>query len=197
VARDELTGLWHQLFELHFPRYLAGELSMQEQRRARMRGVMGHRAAPPSDEALDEAFAVYLDAYEHNCTCFPDVLPALSLLSRHRLGVITNGDRGQQTRKLEHAGLAHFFSVVLTSEECGAAKPDSRIFHEACRRAGGSVGGSVHIGDNWSADVGGSRAAGLRPIWLRRDQARREDVGDVPVIETLHDLPPVLSSLRQ
>jgi putative hydrolase of the HAD superfamily len=187
MSRERLAGAWQESLDRHFARYLAGELSMQAQRRARMRAILGRDpAATLDDETLDEAFAVYLAGYERGWTCFAEVPDVLQQLSHLRLGVISNGDREQQNRKLEHTGLARFFDIVLTSSEIGVAKPDPRIFREACRRAGVSEVDAVYVGNDWSVDVVGSLAAGLQPIWLRRDGGAPRDLP--PQVLVVQDL---------
>jgi putative hydrolase of the HAD superfamily len=157
---------------------------MQEQRRARMRTIFRQDSALPIDEeTLDEAFSAYLGGYERGCTCFAEVPDALQQLSHLRLGVISNGEKDQR-RKHEHTGIARFFGVVITSSELGIAKPDPRIFREACCRARISEADAVYVDDDWSVDVVGSLAAGLQPIWLRRDAGAP------------HELPPRVRVVR-
>jgi putative hydrolase of the HAD superfamily len=198
MSRDELTDAWQQLLDRHFARYLAGDLSMQAQRRARMRGLFDKgQTASLSDGEADEMFSAYLAGYEHGWTCFADAIETLSHLTHWRLGVITNGERDQQVKKLERTGLASFFSLVLTSGEYGVAKPDARIFLEACARAGVAAADSVYVGDNWTADVMGSLGAGLQPIWLRRAEVDREIPPDVRVASSLTGLVALLVPARQ
>lgn len=193
-SRGRLTGVWLQLIESYFPRYLSGEMTMQEQRRARVRAIFAADVAMCNDEDADAAYAAFLDSYEAGWTCYSDVLPILGHLASTPLGVITNGNNEQQRKKLERTGLAKFFSVVVTSDEFGAAKPDPRIFAEACRRGGVDACKAVFIGDNWDADIEGSLAAGLRPFWIQRGPARaRPPRPDFAVLATLYDLPRLLA----
>ena len=193
-TRGELSEVWMRLIDHYFPRYLSGELSMQEQRRARIREILDADSAPVSDDDADAAHGTYLEGYERGWCCFADVVPTLARLSPIPLGVITNGNNQQQRRKLERTGLAPLFTTVVTSDELGIAKPDPRIFAEACRRAGVEPRNAVFIGDNWNADVEGSLAAGLRPIWLRRSPKTTPRArADVATIETLVDLPGLLT----
>ena len=54
LGRDALGHQWQQSLERHFPRFLAGEISMDEQRRARMRDLFGSvTTAERCDEATD------------------------------------------------------------------------------------------------------------------------------------------------
>jgi len=59
------------------------------------------------------------------------------------------------------------FSVVLTSAEVGAAKPDPALLIAACRRLGISPTHVVHVGDSEREDGGMCAATGAR--WLRAD----------------------------
>lgn len=56
--------------------------------------------------------------------------------------------------------------TVVDSGVVGAVKPDPRIFEIACERLGVAPERAVHVGDALSADVGGARAAGVRPVHL-------------------------------
>lgn len=93
------------------------------------------------------------------------------------LGVITNGTPDWQRGKLVHAGLDDVFDVadpgevasgddpedaVVTSYEAGAHKPDSAPFELARERLPAEE--YVMIGDDYEADVQGSRAAGFVPV---------------------------------
>ena len=70
LGRDALGHQWQQSLERHFPRFLAGEISTDEQRRARMRDLFG---SVTTAARCDEAFAVYLDAYENAWAPYDDV----------------------------------------------------------------------------------------------------------------------------
>ena len=48
----------------------------------------------------------------------------------------------------------------------GVEKPDPRIFHLALERAGVAAAEAVYVGDLYSVDVVGARAAGLSAILM-------------------------------
>ncbi len=197
-SRADLTSEWMRLIDHYFPRYLSGEMSMQEQRRARIRQVFDAIDSPISDDDADAAHRVYIDGYEQGWRCYPDVVPTLGKLSHFSFGVITNGNNEQQRKKLERTGLARFFKTVITSDEFGVAKPNPRIFAEACRRGGVKPSKAIFVGDSWSADVEGSRSAGLYPIWIRRGGAAALPLThqpNVPTIQSLDELPGTIDAL--
>lgn len=82
-----------------------------------------------------------------------------------RTGVVSNAD-GRITSLLAQAGLAASFDVILDSHLEGVEKPDPEIFRRALARLGVGAAQTVFVGDIWSIDVEGSRAAGLRPILM-------------------------------
>jgi FMN phosphatase YigB (HAD superfamily) len=61
---------------------------------------------------------------------------------------------------LDGAGLAGFFTAVVTSAEAGAPKPDPRPFLLALARVQVEPGRALHVGDS-DADRDGALAAGL------------------------------------
>ena len=65
------------------------------------------------------------------------------------------------------------------SEEAGVSKPDPRIFRIALERLGCAAGEAVMVGDSWSADIVGARAAGIRAIWFnpRHGAVPRREAG--------------------
>lgn len=82
-----------------------------------------------------------------------------------RTGVVSNSD-GRARMLLEQAGLAASFDVIVDSHFEGVEKPHPEIFRRALARLGVPAAAAAFVGDIWSIDVEGSRAAGLRPILL-------------------------------
>jgi putative hydrolase of the HAD superfamily len=108
----------------------------------------------------------------------------------HILGVITNGNREQQHKKLKAVGIADRLSLVLTSEEAGVAKPDSRIFHLASKQAGVDLARCYYVGDRLDADAQAAKKAGFTGIWLNRNgmQATENDVNTICELSRLETL---------
>jgi putative hydrolase of the HAD superfamily len=173
--RDRLTGSderllrrWEESTELHFDRYLRGEISYAGQRRWRIWDLFDVTPSEMPDAEADEAFAVYRDAYERNWELFPDVVDTLEALSSYRLGVITNGGSVHQRQKLEGIGVLDRFAAVVASEDEGVAKPAPGIFKVACQAVTAPPSACVHVGDRLDVDAIGACDAGLRGVWLDR-----------------------------
>lgn len=93
------------------------------------------------------------------------------------LGCVSNGRRAGQLAKIHAIGCDRWISDehVVTSEELGIAKPDSRIFQEACSRLGARPGESLFVGDSYDIDVTGARGVGMPVIWFDR---RHKEIPD-------------------
>jgi putative hydrolase of the HAD superfamily len=185
--REQFPAAWEEILNKHFNRFCRGEVSLWEQRRARMREVF---AAPEmNDQEADKRYHIFIRDYEALTCRFDDAEPCLQTLAGERLGIISNGAREQQIGKLQRAGLLHYFSVMVYSEDVGRGKPSSSIFLEACRQAGDASERCVHIGDDLEADVVPSRALGMKGVHLIR--SGKSPVGP-PVISTLRNLPALI-----
>jgi putative hydrolase of the HAD superfamily len=116
------------------------------------------------DGALAEpAFEVFF-AERQRVELYADVLPALQrLAARYPLMALSNGNAD-----IGRIGLGEYFVAGLSAREFGVAKPDPRIFHEACRRLGVDAENVLHVGDDLAMDVHGALAAGLQAAWVHR-----------------------------
>ena len=185
-APEAFLARWHVVLERHYDRYLAGELTLQGQRRERFREAVD---ASLTDEAADRLSDAYLADYLDVCQPYPDVASCLSELAAYPKGVISNGERSQQQYKLERAGIAGCFGPLILSAECGMAKPSRGIFELACREMGAAPSEAVYVGDRRDIDAEAAQSAGLRGVWL--DRAGMGGAG-IPQIRTLAELPALI-----
>ncbi len=181
IDADAFVVQWHDVIARHYVRYLAGEISFQEQRRGRIREFFGPQL---SDLEADDLFEVYLTYYEESWALFPDVVPALNSLADFKLGVITNGNPRQQRKKLQRFGIRDYFAVVITPEDAGVSKPHPQIFAHACECVGVCSADCLYVGDQLETDAQAARSAGLVSVWLNRDITTMS-VPDIDVIHTL------------
>jgi len=103
-------------------------------------------------------------------------------------GVVSNSN-GSVHALLHGAGLASELDFVIDSGLVGVEKPDPRIFRLGLERAGVAAHEAVYIGDLYSIDVLGSRAAGLsailldpRGFWGPRDCDTARDIGEATAL---------------
>ena len=114
ISADDLITRWKELLNIHFARYLACEISMQQQRRARVPDLFAASNINLSPETADRVFAAYESAYSASWTAYPDALPTLKALNGYVLAILSNGDLAQQTRKLEVCGRLRILSGSLS-----------------------------------------------------------------------------------
>jgi putative hydrolase of the HAD superfamily len=78
---------------------------------------------------------------------------------------------------------------VVTSVAVGSPKPARAAFDRGLALAGAAAGAAWHVGDDLDADIGGARAAGVRPVLVDRDGDGPAPPGGVPVVRALDELP--------
>ncbi|MGD6775011.1 HAD family hydrolase [Sutcliffiella horikoshii] len=181
----EFIDLWLNLSNKYYEKFLAKELSFQEQRRMRIRGLFRQHF---KNEQADSLFNNYLELYRRNWTGFEDVFPCLMQLKQQgqRLGIISNGDYNQQLEKIESIGIRNYFDCIFTSSELRVSKPNPAIFQEACEQMNVQVQNSYYIGDRLEIDAIGSKNAGMEGIWLNRKSKTKHP--EVKVIHSLFEL---------
>jgi putative hydrolase of the HAD superfamily len=124
-----------------------------------------------TDEAIVRGLTEWRRAYNPPVGLWnvrdPDAPAALSLVrgAGLRAAVISNSN-GSIHSILEALGLAAHLDFVLDSFLVGVEKPDPRIFRLALERAGLEPAQAVYVGDLYSIDVVGARAAGMGAVLL-------------------------------
>ncbi|QQK77388.1 HAD family hydrolase [Salicibibacter cibarius] len=184
TAKDFLIK-WGESSKAYFQKFLNNEMSFEDQRRMRIKDLFGENL---TDTQADQMFSIYLELYKKNWKVFDDVNPGLQDLKQkgYKLGIISNGNYTQQTEKLEKTGVDNYFSHIFTSSEIGVAKPDTKIFLEACYQANCEVDKCYYVGDRLKTDAVASISAGMKGIWLNRKNSISYQ--DLTVIHSLYDL---------
>ena len=170
IALDELERQHSQLLEHYHAKLLRGEITLDEVRFARFRDLSARYEGSIEPSDVHSLVRLYRETYLRSERL---VSGAAALLDRLRteglkIGLVTNNTVAEQMGKLERCGLASRFDVLAISEAEGVPKPDPRIFAAALQLLGCASDEAVMVGDSWSADIEGARAAGIRAIWLNR-----------------------------
>ena len=132
-------------------------------------------AAGDDAELAEEAFSVFLAARQQ-VQLYADVEPVLARWSqRYRLVAVSNGNAD-----VHRVGLGQYFSASVSAHQLGIAKPDPRIFLEACRVAQVLPAEVLHVGDDFHLDIRAARATGLRAAWITRPDLDHSGTPDVP-----------------
>lgn len=114
-----------------------------------------------------------------------------SLRRKYRLAIISNSD-GNIGDLFVRLGLADMFETITDSGRVGVQKPNPEIFHAALQSIGMSADKSLYIGDVYSIDYLGARAAGMHAVVF--DPYETYASNGVPRITRLEDLEQYLES---
>ena len=106
-----------------------------------------------------------------------------------RLAIASNFDRRLLAISHGHAPLRRCERCFISSE-VGHPKPDRRFFAAIESQLGLTPAQLLLVGDDWTNDILGARAAGWQAIWLERKAATTTE----PHIRNLFDLLPLLSA---
>ncbi|GAC1487999.1 MAG: HAD family hydrolase [Pseudarthrobacter sp.] len=154
----------------YYDRYLAGELTFNDQRLLRGRAALGHFGVELADgEESHRWLSAYSELQPAYVRAFEDVLPLLDLLDAAGIpyGAVSNNVHDYQRAKLDSAGLQRVGRLVGT-DTVGVAKPEPAIYLEGVRLLGTVPQETLYVGDNRLLDAEGSTAAGLVGVWLNR-----------------------------
>lgn len=170
-GEPDLETIWQQIEQKYFSEYVAGNLTLAEHRRQRMREFLQTANLHADSSDLDGLFAGYLEEYSNSWVAYSDALPALETLreSGYVLAVLTNGQQDQQERKLAKMGLSHFFSSVLAIGKVTHPKPDARAFLQMCASLKCKPEEVVYVGDDPHVDAIAATRTGLHGVWLNRE----------------------------
>ena len=112
---------------------------------------------------------------------------ALELLEhckgRYIIHLITNGFETTQHLKLAHAGIADYFSEVITSEKSNSMKPHPDIFDYALKASGAQCPECLMIGDALDIDVLGASNAGWDQVYYNPQSIQHDQQ---PTYEVKH-----------
>ena len=152
--------------------------------------VVRHAGRIPDFEADFEA---YFDAlFSHYASgaawrAYPEAHQALrSARGRGlRVGVVSNFD-SRLPSILRELGFESLVDTVVYSTDCGAAKPDRRIFRHALEALDATADTALHVGDSLDTDYHGALAAGMRAVHLHRGGGPVG--GNIPTVKYLGEL---------
>jgi len=156
---------WRGVFRKHWVRHERGEVSFQEQRRARVREFLGKNL---TDDEADRALLPYLKAYEASWQLLPGVREFLERSAHIPKVILTNGARQQQLRKVTAMGLLSHVVAVLTPEDSGYWKPHHGMFLAGARCVGASPSTCIMVGDDPVRDIAPARELGMACFEVKR-----------------------------
>lgn len=189
---------WITVYEKHnkslWERYGLGEITQEFLRADRFATPLRPRW-DDDEESLHE-FSMKLDtiylAHLARQTAMIDGAKELLGFLRARgynIGVLSNGFRDVQYRKLANTGLDTMVDLTVLSDDIGVNKPDVRLFVHAMERAGDRRPEShMMVGDNRATDMAGAIGAGWRAVLLDPSADGLSESGGMTIVPRLEML---------
>jgi 2-haloalkanoic acid dehalogenase type II len=126
----------------------------------------------------------------------PEALEALEIIQgQWRIALLSNADDGFLNPVLGRLGFP--FAAVLSSEGARCYKPRPALFQEMVRHLGIAPEEAVYVGDRQYEDVQGAVLAGLRAVWINRNNTALDPKLPRPdhQVKSLLEIPRVLGPL--
>lgn len=117
------------------------------------------------------------------------------LKKKYKLGVITNGNKHGQFKKVEFSGLIDYFDCVVVSGDYDVHKPDKLLFDKSIEQLQIEPNEAIYVGDTFSNDIYGAINAGLIPVWIWPSSTRYCDYS-VHRIFKLSELPDLVEQIN-
>ncbi len=196
ITLSEFQEIWKEEHDKYVEQYLKKDVTFQEQRILRLKGVFSRFGENISSAEAKEYFNYYLTAYENNWSLFSDV--CLDLLNKYLLGIISDGDSGQQRQKLKDKSIIDYFDTVVISGDLGISKPDKRIFKKCLNDLDINSYEALYIGDNYKKDFIGAINSGLYAGLIDRNTDKKiEYVENGFIINSLEVIPEIIKEINK
>ncbi|TWT16067.1 HAD family hydrolase [Planomicrobium sp. CPCC 101079] len=152
-----------------------------------------------NDPALGDQLAAYFtEARKSSPFVYEETYRVLDRLKPdYQLLLLTNGSPQLQKTKLEITPeIAPYFDHIVISGAFGKGKPSPEIFHYALSKFDLAAEEVLMVGDNLLTDITGAEQAGIRSVWINREQkAPHKTIIPTYEIRHLEELFPILEKL--
>ena len=147
-----------------------------------------------ASEAAPKVSAHMSEMYKPQSIIPDDALRALNAFKHagYILAVVSNRSK-PYVETLEELAIKDFFHFSLAGGEVDSYKPDTGIFEHALKRINATARETIYVGDNYFADIIGSRRAGLQPVLY--DPITIFPDADCTVIKSFDELMPLVKTI--
>lgn len=119
-----------------------------------------------------QMYEMYWGTFLEKMQLFPGARSLIDSLCEKgiMIAVCTDLTAHIQHRKLIALGLSDDIFCLVTSEEAGREKPASEMFALCLEKLGLPAEEVCYIGDNYSKDIVGAKACGMKAIWFHPEK---------------------------
>lgn len=139
-----------------------------------------------TEDELDETLAVY-----HEMDPFDDVREGMERLYEvgYTLGIVSNGNPSMLDSMIRVADIDELISRTVSADEIECYKPARELYEHAADRLDVGPSAIAHVSNGYS-DVQGAMYAGMKGIWINRQNRPPDPFGPDPdlAIESMDGL---------
>ena len=158
-----------------------------------MLSKMDLREIKNRDQLLEDMVLAHMNGLA-SCIEFPeDNKKTLEYIKEkgYRLAIVSNFDYAPTAYMLlERYKIRNLFEQIVISEEVGWRKPNHIIFETVINKLEIGPEDALFVGDNFQADVVGSKAVGMDAAWINRKNQPENNLNPIPdyIIKDLTEL---------
>ncbi|WP_339840806.1 HAD family hydrolase [uncultured Maribacter sp.] len=175
LPKINISSIWLNITNHYLELYFRGELSLEQQRVARIQKFWEICGAKLNEESAKKIYKKYQRYFLNSCLNFEDTIETLKLLSTFELLIISNGCYADQIYKLKNNNIIKYFKHIFISDRVGFSKPDKRIFQQVAYELNTCISNCLYIGNSYPLDYLAARDAGMKAIWLDRNSTGGEN----------------------
>lgn len=190
IPNEDEILLFSKINEECFQEFSKNNISRAEFHHLRFKRILEELNIKADIKAAND---YYVNALKYNAEVYDDAKECLEYLyNKYDLYVASNGMKLVQDKRLELAGLKKYIKKNYISEECGANKPDIEFFNYIFKDLNDyDKSKYVIIGDRLDADIIGGINAGIKTIYINRNDVNNDIKPDYE-IKDLRDIKRIL-----
>jgi len=158
--------------------------------------IIEKKLGKPSAEKSIELYEEYWSVFLANIKPRVGLIELLSYLKEKKIkvGIATNMTTYAQLKKISALGISTYLDCIVTSNEVGAEKPRSPIFHIALHKLGTTASETLFVGDDPENDIKGAHKVGMKTVLIRtpKNSVNAHLVGADYVIKDLLEIKGIL-----
>ena len=168
IPNDDVCNEFSKINEFYFQEYSKGKMERKEFHYNRFKGIYEYLNI---EADIIKSNEYYIESLKYQANIYDDVLDTLKYLSnKYNLFVASNGMTSVQIERLSKAKIDNYFKKVYVSEEIKYNKPDVKFFEYIFNDLNDfNRDDYIIIGDRLDSDIKGGINAGIKTIYLNRD----------------------------
>lgn len=188
-----ISQLWRQKqLEYSFLRQVMGAYKpFYEITKEALQYVCRSLHVPITNEIMEDLLQAYL-----KLSPFEEVERVLQMLSNETMAVFSNGSFDMLRPLLDHAGVAKYFTHIISVDEVKQYKPSPLAYQHVCSQLNVKPEEILFLSSNaW--DIAGASHFGFQTAWINRTSGGVMDVLDVTPNYTANDLQTLFNELMK